>query len=71
MAAKVLIFSNIFDLLGYILQKKYKKVTKTSILATQVYDTNSLGGGKFHFTLIYRNDYYHTLWELYGIKFTR
>lgn len=36
---------NIFDIIGYILRVKHKKVTKTSILATQVYDIYSLGDG--------------------------
>lgn len=36
---------NIFDVIGYILRVKHKKVTKISILATQVYDICSLGGG--------------------------
>lgn len=35
---------NIFDVIGYILREKHKKVTKISILATQVYDICSLGG---------------------------
>lgn len=39
---------NIFDVIGYILRVKHKKVTKISILATQVYDINSLGGGKLY-----------------------
>lgn len=35
---------NIFDVIGYILRAKHKKVTKISILATQVYDIYSFGG---------------------------
>lgn len=35
---------NIFDIIGYILRVKHKKVTKISILAPQVYDICSLGG---------------------------
>lgn len=35
---------NIFDVIGYILRVKHKKVTKISILATQVYNIYSLGG---------------------------
>lgn len=35
---------NIFDVIGYILWTNHKKVTKTSILATKVYDIYSLGG---------------------------
>lgn len=44
---------NIFDVIGYILRVKHKKVTKISILATQVYDICSLGGINSMFTLIY------------------
>lgn len=39
---------NIFDVIGYILRTNHKKVTKTSILATKVYDIYSLGGGKLY-----------------------
>lgn len=39
---------NIFDVIGYILRVKHKKVTKISILATQVYNIYSLGGGKLY-----------------------
>ena len=39
---------NIFDVIGYILRVKHKKVTKISILATQVYNICSLGGGKLY-----------------------
>ena len=39
---------NIFDVIGYILRVKHKKVTKISILATQVYDICSLGGDKLY-----------------------
>lgn len=35
---------NIFDVISYILRVKHKKVTKISILATQVYNIYSLGG---------------------------
>ena len=44
---------NIFDVIGYILRTNHKKVTKTSILATKVYDIYSLGGVNSMFTLIY------------------
>ena len=43
---------NIFDVIGYILRVKHKKVTKISILATQVYDICSLGGDKIY---VYHN----------------
>jgi len=39
---------NIFDVIGYILRVKHKKVTKISILATQVYDICSLGSDKLY-----------------------
>lgn len=39
---------NIFDVIGYILRVKHKKVTKISILATQVYDICPLGGDKLY-----------------------
>ena len=38
---------NIFDVIGYILRVKHKKVTKISILATQVYNIYSFGGGLY------------------------
>ncbi len=39
---------NIFDVISHILRVKHKKVTKISILATQVYDIYSLGGDKLY-----------------------
>lgn len=45
---------NIFDVIGYILRVKHKKVTKISILATQVYDINSLGGKLYVYPNILR-----------------
>ena len=63
---------NIFDVIGYILRAKHKKVTKISILATQVYDIYSLGGMiNSMFTLIYQERLFLNiviLWELNGIK---
>lgn len=62
---------NIFDVIGYILRVKHKKVTKISILATQVYNICSLGGKLYVYPLIYQERLFWNfviLWELNGIK---
>ena len=48
---------SIFDLLGYILQERCKKVTKTSISKAQTHDVCSVGWQETpYFTPIYRGE---------------